>query len=332
MENEKFSNAKILLVDDDTSYLSMTKMFLEDSGMSVHTIDNPIMALEYVKEINVDIILLDYFMPQATGEEFLKELRKFNTESLVILQTGFAEKKPPIEMLQDLDIQGYHDKTKGIEELLLLTLSAIKTVNLIKTNKEQEKKINMLQYRNEFFGKFLYRLLGEIAERSFSIRGNVEAIKLDETLSEDNKRFIKHIEESIHRLGEIAEALKIEEISVLSIEQIKKIIENLFAITFTMKNINFQMNYEDGKDLVNCDPKIIMYILVELIEFLIDKQVIQINIECKKEDSYTLSIKGDFSEEIINKVKEIATKSEESIRIEIENTDILNILIKNIYQ
>ena len=70
-------------------------------------------------------------MPEMTGEEFLKELRKFDTRAVVILQTGFAEEKPPIETLTALDIQGYYDKTKGVQDLLLMILSTIKTVSLL---------------------------------------------------------------------------------------------------------------------------------------------------------------------------------------------------------
>ena len=110
IENEA-ANINIVLVDDDVNYLEMTKMYLEDNGMKITTFSNPVEALDVCKKKKIDIVLLDYFMPEMTGEEFVKELRKVNNKTLIILQTGFAEKKPPIEMLTNIDIQGYYDKT-----------------------------------------------------------------------------------------------------------------------------------------------------------------------------------------------------------------------------
>ena len=132
---EGIKNIKVMLVDDDENYLKVTRMYLEENGLNMRSCTNPLDALKICKEENIDIILLDYFMPEITGEEFVERLRTFNSSALVILQTGFSEKKPPIETLTALDIQGYHDKTKGVDELLLLTLSAIKTMKLIKLKK-----------------------------------------------------------------------------------------------------------------------------------------------------------------------------------------------------
>ncbi len=131
MDLDVVKRTKILLVDDDETYTKVTKMYLENNGLSIQSFNNPIEALEYCKKNKIDIILLDYFMPEMTGEEFLKELRKFDTRAVVILQTGFAEEKPPIETLTALDIQGYYDKTKGVQDLLLMILSTIKTVSLL---------------------------------------------------------------------------------------------------------------------------------------------------------------------------------------------------------
>jgi hypothetical protein len=54
-----------------------------------------------------------------TGEEVVKEIRKFNDYIQVILQTGYSGEHPPREMMRTLDIQGYHDKSDGPEKLLL---------------------------------------------------------------------------------------------------------------------------------------------------------------------------------------------------------------------
>lgn len=89
---EGIKNIKVMLVDDDENYLKVTRMYLEENGLNMRSCINPLDALKICKEENIDIILLDYFMPEITGEEFVERLRTFNSSALVILQTGFSEK------------------------------------------------------------------------------------------------------------------------------------------------------------------------------------------------------------------------------------------------
>jgi diguanylate cyclase (GGDEF)-like protein len=75
--------------------------------------------------------LLDYFMPVMTGEQVVGELRKFDPMVQVILHTGYASERPPRELLQRLNIQGYYDKTEGPEQLLLWTTVGLKAAQTI---------------------------------------------------------------------------------------------------------------------------------------------------------------------------------------------------------
>jgi len=118
-----FQDKTILLVDDDTSYLSMTKMALESNGFSVITQESPVQALEFLKTNKVDLILLDYFMPELTGDEFVQKLREFSPKTLVVLQTGYADESTPLELMKKSDVQAYFDKTSGIDNLVLLLAS-----------------------------------------------------------------------------------------------------------------------------------------------------------------------------------------------------------------
>ncbi len=118
---KKPSNGKrILLVDDQEDYRIGTQRLLEREGYEVITASNGTEAIELVKMQHFDLVLLDYFMPGGiTGEEVVKEIRKFNKYIQVILQTGYSGEHPPREMMRTLDIQGYHDKSDGPDKLLL---------------------------------------------------------------------------------------------------------------------------------------------------------------------------------------------------------------------
>lgn len=127
---EGIESIKILLVDDDEEYSKITKMYLESNGFNVTICTDPAKGLEICKQESYSIILLDYYMGAMDAEDFLDELRKFDKKSVVILQTGYSDRKIPFDTLLSMDIQGYYDKTKNIEELLLTLISTIKTMKM----------------------------------------------------------------------------------------------------------------------------------------------------------------------------------------------------------
>ena len=67
---------KILVVDDDESLLELVKAVLEEDGYSVETANNGEEALEKLKTIKPDLILLDMMMPGMSGREVCENIRK----------------------------------------------------------------------------------------------------------------------------------------------------------------------------------------------------------------------------------------------------------------
>ncbi|MET0594806.1 MAG: diguanylate cyclase [Polyangiaceae bacterium] len=128
---EAASGFTVLLVDDNADYLQATRLLLEREGHNVLTATNGVEALDILPKQRVDLLLLDYFMPGMTGEQVVAELRKFDPLVQVILQTGYASERPPRELLQRLNIQGYYDKTEGPEQLLLWTTVGLKAAETI---------------------------------------------------------------------------------------------------------------------------------------------------------------------------------------------------------
>jgi diguanylate cyclase (GGDEF)-like protein len=127
------SGRTILLVDDSLEILESSRALLEREGHTVLVADNGPDALAILRREDVELLLVDYFMPGMTGEDVVRELRTFNTRVQVILQTGYASERPPREMLAKLDIQGYCDKSEGPEELLLWTDVGLKFAKQVRT-------------------------------------------------------------------------------------------------------------------------------------------------------------------------------------------------------
>ena len=68
--------AHILVVDDDDGIRSLVKKYLSENKFLVTTAENAENALEKIKIIKFDLIVLDIMMPGKSGLEFLKENKK----------------------------------------------------------------------------------------------------------------------------------------------------------------------------------------------------------------------------------------------------------------
>lgn len=121
------SGHTLLVVDDDDDLRATLCRLLEVDGHEVLSAASGEEALRICRWRDVHMMLLDYFMPGMTGEEVVKEVRTFDTKVQIVLQTGYASEKPPRQMLRDLDIQGYHDKSEGPSKLLVWVDAALKT-------------------------------------------------------------------------------------------------------------------------------------------------------------------------------------------------------------
>ena len=133
------SGYTIMVVDDQQEILSATKTFLENAGHKVLTAMSGNQALDLFRPGQIDLLIVDYFMPRMTGEELVEQIRKIDEDVQVLLQTGYAGEKPPIEMLRALDIQGYHDKTEGPQRLLIWIEVTLKAAAHLKKVRETER-------------------------------------------------------------------------------------------------------------------------------------------------------------------------------------------------
>ena len=75
--NEKIKRQLVLVVDDQRKVLRFIEIDLKLRGFEVVTTTSGQKALELVKSIKPDIMLLDIIMPEMDGFEVLRKLRTF---------------------------------------------------------------------------------------------------------------------------------------------------------------------------------------------------------------------------------------------------------------
>jgi len=122
----------LIIIDDDPGFTEMTKLVMASRGFDTISFTNPEEAVEHLKTNDYDLILLDYFMPEMNGSEFIDKLREYNKRTPVIIQTGYANEIKPIDFLEGVDAQGFFDKTDGVDPLVLYSLTVLKTAELCK--------------------------------------------------------------------------------------------------------------------------------------------------------------------------------------------------------
>lgn len=98
---------KIAIIEDDQAISQMYRFKFEADGFTVETAENGKLGLKLAETMKPDIILLDLMMPEMTGDQMLKELRKtsWGKDTKVIILTNMGEHELPDE-LQALGVSG----------------------------------------------------------------------------------------------------------------------------------------------------------------------------------------------------------------------------------
>ena len=126
--------AHILVVDDDDGIRSLVKKYLNENKFLVTTAENAENALEKIKIIKFDLIVLDIMMPGKSGLEFLRE-NKNKLDTPVILLTAKGEANERVEGLE-IGADDYLPKPFEPKELVLRIQNIIE-----KTKKNDQKRI-----------------------------------------------------------------------------------------------------------------------------------------------------------------------------------------------
>ena len=84
-------SAVVLCIDDNEDVLECEKSFLESFGYTVLTAASGGKGLELASKYSVDVVILDYFMPEMNGQEVVIAMRRLKPLAPIILLTGGAD-------------------------------------------------------------------------------------------------------------------------------------------------------------------------------------------------------------------------------------------------
>lgn len=110
------SGARVLVVDDEPQILRAVQMKLREAGYSVDTAASAEEALMKAGMRPPEAIILDLLLPDGSGTEVCRELRRWNAAPILVL-SAVGEEKEKIEAL-DAGADDYVTKPFSGDELL----------------------------------------------------------------------------------------------------------------------------------------------------------------------------------------------------------------------
>lgn len=169
--------SNILLVDDHPVVLLATKILLEQHNFKViGEASNGIDALQLIRKLNPDIVIIDLNIPSLDGMEVIKRCKALNLKTRFLVLTSQSSVHF-IHLCMQAGASGYLSKTEGLEEVL----TAIRSIKSgykffpdtsFSYNKEEKKQdssnaLSILSAREMMVFKFLASGLTnkEIAEQ-----------------------------------------------------------------------------------------------------------------------------------------------------------------------
>jgi two-component system, OmpR family, KDP operon response regulator KdpE len=110
------SGQRVLVVDDEQQILRALRTSLRGAGYDVETADTAEGALAAAAMRPPEAVILDLVLPDGTGIEVCRELRKWTTVPVILL-SAIGEEREKVAAL-DAGADDYVQKPVGIDELL----------------------------------------------------------------------------------------------------------------------------------------------------------------------------------------------------------------------
>ena len=170
---------KILLIDDDEGLLHFLKRFFLRKGFDVTACANARIAIDAISRQDFNLVMLDYKMPEMNGLDAIKEIKKIDAKTPIILMTAYGTTDLAIEAMK----QGAYDYlVKPFDQLDLTRIvgEALAVNRQIKdvvgfpvsgrsTSPVSKKKSTLQIIGNSKKMQEIYKLIGQIAERNVSV-------------------------------------------------------------------------------------------------------------------------------------------------------------------
>ncbi|MFW6388589.1 MAG: sigma-54-dependent transcriptional regulator, partial [Desulfohalobiaceae bacterium] len=130
----------VLVIDDEQNYLLLLETLLEDEGYSVTTLQDPELALDYLTESEVDVLVTDMKMPKVSGQDILERVRRDYPHIPVLIMTAYGSIDGAVEAMK-CGAFDYINKPFSNSELLLSVSKAAQMSQAERQNRQLRQSL-----------------------------------------------------------------------------------------------------------------------------------------------------------------------------------------------
>lgn len=153
--------AKILVVDDEASIVTMLAYNLKKEGYDVVTAEDGEVALEKFESENTDLLLLDIMMPKMDGYEVCRKIREKSNVPIIML-TARADEVDKVVGLE-MGADDYVTKPFGNRELIARVKANLRRSDIAHvTNNEKDGNNQVYGDLNIDFDRYEVTKRGEV--------------------------------------------------------------------------------------------------------------------------------------------------------------------------
>ncbi len=138
---------KVLIVDDEKDIRNNIKAILKDEDYLTETAENSDEALELIKKVDFNLIILDVWLSDSKmdGIELLKLIKSSYKEIPIIIISGHGNIEMAVEAIKE-GAQEFIEKPFSSERLILSVLRSIEVAE-IKSENQKLKEMNIYDYK-----------------------------------------------------------------------------------------------------------------------------------------------------------------------------------------
>ena len=129
------AKAHLLIIDDEPNTLASLSRAFRLAGHEATVCDQPVRALELVKNQQFDLILSDVVMPGKDGISLLEEIKGLGVTTPVVMMSGQAHIEMAVRATR-LGAVDFLEKPISTEKLLLTLENAVRLTRLEQENRE----------------------------------------------------------------------------------------------------------------------------------------------------------------------------------------------------
>jgi DNA-binding NtrC family response regulator len=131
---------QILFVDDDQQILEIVSTYLSRFGYIVDTVNNGPAAIEKIQQRDYAVVFTDLIMPEISGLDLLKSVKRSNPATEVVIVTGYGTIESAIEALK-LGGYDYLQKPINFERLKILIERILEKRKLLLENIQIKQRL-----------------------------------------------------------------------------------------------------------------------------------------------------------------------------------------------